>query len=118
MPMEREQMSGSQLIRELRRIFCTLGAGTIFVFGTATALGGNDSSSGCNAPGHHYGFTCDPAPSGTDTPTPAPSPPSPVTDPAPAPAPSPPAPAGKPIPARAVKIPRAAAGGSFRFARA
>src|SRR6266508_1940998 len=103
MPMEREQMSGSQLIRELRRIFCTLGAGTLFVFGTATALGGNDSSSGCNAPGHHYGFTCDPAPSATDTPTPAPSPP---------------APAGKPIPARAVKIPRAAAGGSFRFARA
>lgn len=99
-------MSGSQLSNELRRILCTLGVGALFVWGATTASGGNDDGNGCKSPGNHYGFVCDPAPSGTDpTSPPSDSPPS-GSDSAPPPG----ALTGGPIPARAPAMPRSSGG--------
>ena len=107
-------MKPPHFTKEVRRVLCSIAAAaTLFVVFTATAVGGNGGSS-CNAPGNHYGFSCDPAPSGT---TDVVSPPA-TSDPAPAqPAPAVPA-KSEPIPTPRFRVPTATAGGMCRVTRA
>jgi hypothetical protein len=102
--------------RRTRRIRLSVCAVLSAVGSTAVLSGVASAENGgrCDSPGNHYGFTCDPPPSGTSVAIPAGTPPSGEPAPAaPSPAPSPSA----PILTRPLKIASLAGGGAGRIAR-